>query len=245
MSGHSKWSTIKRQKGAADAKRGVTFGKLTNAIILAAKQGGGDASANFTLKMAIEKAKSENMPKENIERAVKRGTGEIGGTIIEEALYEAIAVGGVGILIEAATDNKNRSTAEIKNILNKAGAKMASSGAVAYQFSRVGKILIGLDGKDKEEIELMVIDAGAEDFAEEDDSLAVFTKPQELESMKKALESQGLVIKETNLSWEPKDLIKIDNKESVEKIISLVENLEQLDDVTNVYANFDIPEEMI
>jgi len=245
MSGHSKWSTIKRQKGAADAKRGVAFGKLTNAVILAAKQGGGDPSANFSLKMAIEKAKAANMPKENIDRAIKRGTGELGGAIIEEVLYEAIGPVGVGIIIEAATDNRNRITPEIKSNLSKYGAKMASSGAVAYQFMKMGKLLVGLEGKDREEVELAAIDAGVEDFEEQDNSLAIFTKPNELEHVKKSLESAGLVIKESSLSWEPKDTIKIENKEEAQKVMNLMEILDEMDDVTNVYSNFDINEEIL
>lgn len=245
MSGHSKWSQIKRQKGAADAKRGVAFGKLTNAIIVAAKQGGGNPDSNFTLKMAIEKAKAGLMPKENIERAIKRGTGEIGGAIVEETLYEAIGPDGTGIMVEAATDNKNRTTPEVKNTLTKFGAKFASAGAVAYQFNKMGKIIVGLEGKDREEAELAAIDAGSEDFAEMGEDLAVYTKSNELDQVRKSLESEGFQVKEISLSWEPKDVVKIENKETAEKLMNLMQALEDLDDVTGVYANFDINEDLI
>ncbi len=244
MSGHSKWSQIKRQKGAADVKRGAAFSKLTNAIIVAAKNGG-DPNTNFTLKMAIEKARDANMPKENIERAIKRGTGEEGGAQITEALYEAIAPNAVGIIIEAATDNSNRTTSEIKNVLNKFGSKLASSGAVAYQFTKMGKLLVDTSGKNKEELELSIIDAGAEDFDEHGDDIAVYTKPNELEIVKRSLEGQELVIKEAGLSWEPKDTIPISEKDAAEKILKLLNAIEELEDVVAIHANFDIPSTLI
>jgi len=244
MSGHSKWSQIKRQKGAADIKRGAIFSKLTNAIILAAKNGG-DPGSNFTLKMAVEKARAANMPKETIDRAIKRGTGEEAGTQIAEVLYEAIGPGGIGIIIEAATDNKNRTTAGIKNILSTYGAKLASTGAVAYLFSKMGKLLVETLGQDKETIELLIIDAGAEDFDDQNDVIAVYTKPNELEIVKKALEGQGLVIKEASLSWEPKSMIEVTDKSAASKTLQLMEAIENLEEVTAVYANFDIPKEIL
>jgi YebC/PmpR family DNA-binding regulatory protein len=245
MSGHSKWSTIKRAKGAADIKKSASFSRLANAIIVAAKNGGGNADSNYSLKMAIDKAKAGSMPKDNIDRAIKRGTGEIAGAVIEEALYEAIGPYGTGIIIEVATDNKNRITPEIKNTLNKFGAKFASSGAVSYQFTKLGKILVSLDGRNREEAELAAIDAGSEDFAEMGDVLAVLTKPNELDKVRKALEEQGFEIKEASLSWEPKETITIEDKEEAEKLIDLMNTLDELDDVTAVHANFEIKEELI
>jgi len=245
MSGHSKWSTIKRAKGAADIKRSASFSKLANAIIIAAKAGGGNPDSNYSLKLAIEKAKAGLMPKENIERAIKRGTGEIAGAAIEEALYEAIGPFNTGIIIEVATDNKNRTNPEVKNLLQKFGAKFASSGAVSYQFTKLGKILVSLEGKDQEEAELAAIDAGSEDFAEMGDSLAVFSKPNELDKVRRTLEEQGFEIKEATLSWEPKETVAIEDKEQAEKLMNLVEALEALDDVTAVHTNFDIKEELI
>lgn len=238
MSGHSKWSQIKRQKGTADQKRGALFSKLTNAVILAARYGG-DPNTNFALKMAIEKAKVENMPKENIERAIKRGTGELGGTQISESLYEAIGPNNIGIIIEVATDNKNRTTAEIKSILNKFGVKLASSGAVTYQFQKMGRLVVETEEQKREELELAIIDAGAEDFQEQDNSLVIYTKLNELANIKKYLEGQNITIKEVGLSWEPKNLIAI-NQEQLTKITTLLEMLENLDQVTAVYANFDL-----
>lgn len=245
MSGHSKWSTIKRAKGAADVKKSANFSRLANAIIVAAKNGGGNLDSNFTLKMAVDKARVGLMPKENIERAIKRGTGELAGAAIEEVMYEAIGPHGTGLLIEAATDNKNRITPEIKNTLTKFGAKFASSGAVAYQFNKLGKIIVDLTGKDREEAELAAIDAGSEDFAEFGDDLAIFTKPTELDKVRKSLEEQGMTIKEVVLSWEPKDTIDIDDKESAERLMNLVDTLEDLDDVHGVFVNFDIHENLI
>ncbi|MCL5407213.1 MAG: YebC/PmpR family DNA-binding transcriptional regulator [Patescibacteria group bacterium] len=243
MSGHSKWSQIKRQKGAADVKRGVAFSKLTNAIIIAARSGG-DPNSNFSLKMMIEKARAANMPKENIERAIKRGTGEISGAQVEEVLYEAIGPGGIGIIISAATDNRNRTNSEIKNVLTKAGAKLASLGAITYQFERMGKFLIDLDppagGQNHEYLELKVIDAGAQDLEEIDSVLTVYTAPRGLENVKRSLEQDGVVIREPSLTWEPKNLIQISDKTEAQKILNLMEALDNLDDVTAVFANFDI-----
>jgi YebC/PmpR family DNA-binding regulatory protein len=244
MSGHSKWSQIKRQKGAADIKRGAIFSKLTNAIILSARHGG-DSEANFQLKMAVEKAREASMPKENIDRAIKRGTGELAGARLEEILYEAIGPGGIGILIEAATDNRNRTNSEIKNILANFSGKLTGSGAVSYQFEKMGKFLISLTGQNQDELELQVIDAGAQDLEEQEESLAVYTKPNELEMVKKNLESQGINIKEAALIWEPKNLITIGDKVQAERILKLMERLEELDGVTVVYSNFDLPKELL
>lgn len=244
MSGHSKWSQIKRQKGAADLKRGNIFSRLTNAIILAARNGG-DPSANFQLKMAVEKAHTASMPKENIERAVKRGTGEIEGAKVEEILYEGIGPSGVGILIEAATDNRNRTNSEVKNALSSGSGKLTGSGAVAYQFERMGKFFIDLEGNDIEKLELNLIDTGVSDFEEQDGILSVYTKPNELEKVKKELEIQGIKIKNPFLTWEPKNMINISDKSDAEKILKLMEVLENLDDVTAIYSNFDIPREFL
>ncbi|MEI6039835.1 MAG: YebC/PmpR family DNA-binding transcriptional regulator [Candidatus Berkelbacteria bacterium] len=245
MSGHSKWSKIKRAKGASDVKRSASFSRLANAVIVAAKNGGGNPDSNFTLKMAIEKAKAGLMPKDNIERAIKRGTGEIAGAVIEEVMYEAIGPNGTGLLIEAATDNKNRTTPDVKNTLNKFGVKFASAGAVSYQFGKFGKILVSLVDKNIEDIELAAIDAGSENFAEEGDSLAIFTKPTELDQVHKALEAQGIKAEEVSFSWEAKDIIKLEDKAVAEKLLNLMDLLDSLDDVTGIYVNFDIPEDLI
>ncbi|KKQ17938.1 MAG: transcriptional regulator [Berkelbacteria bacterium GW2011_GWA1_36_9] len=236
MSGHSKWSQIKRQKGTADVKRGAAFSKLTNAIIIAARSGG-DPNTNFSLKMTIEKARTANMPKENIQRAIKRGTGEVTGAQVEEVLYEAIGHGGIGIIISAATDNRNRTNSEIKNVLTKVGGKLASSGAITYQFERMGKLLIDLADQNHEDLELKVIDAGARDLEEVDNVLLVYTDPRELENVKRSLEKDGVVVREPSLTWEPKTLIEISEKIEAEKILNLMDALENLDDVTAVFTN--------
>ena len=243
MSGHSKWSQIKRQKGTADLKRGQLFGKLAKAIIVAAKTGG-DPNANLNLKVAIEKARLANMPKESIERVIKRGTGEIEGTKIEEVLYEAISPGGMAMIIEAVTDNKNRTTAEIKNTLNKFQGKLAGPGAVTYQFDRLGKLIIEAT-LNREEIELKIIDLGAEDFEEQNGEITVYTRPEKLADVKKALEDQSVFVKEASLSWEPKKLIKIQEEKEINNILAMMERIENLDDVVAVYPNFDLPKEMI
>lgn len=244
MSGHSKWSQIKRQKGAADVKRGQLFSKLTLPIILTAKNGG-DPESNFSLKMAIERARSANMPKENIERAIKRGTGEAGGTQIEEVQYEAIGPGGISIIIEAATDNKNRTAGSIKNVLTKFGGKLTGAGAATYLFARMGKLIVETQGVDKEEIEMAVLESGAEDFEEVADEIAVYTLPRELEQVKKALESSGVKSREAVLSWEPKTTVKISDRGASQKILELMDALDDLEDVSAVYSNFDISEELI
>lgn len=244
MSGHSKWSQIKRQKGAADIKKGAAFSKLANAITLVAKNGG-DPGSNFGLRMAIEKARSANMPKENIERAIKRGMGELGGVEISEVIYEILGPLGVGIVVEAVTDNRNRTNSEIKILLGKLGGKLTSPGAVTYQFSRMGKLIVDTSSGNREDLELKIIDAGAEDFEEHGNTLAVYTKPNELEKVKRQLETADIEMKEASLVWEPKNLIKIDDPEVAAKILKIMEALENLDDVTSVSANFDIREDLL
>ena len=237
MSGHSKWSQIKRQKGAADVKRSATFSKLANAIILSAKSGN-DPSTNFSLRMAIEKARLENMPKENIERAIKRGSGESGEVVISEATYEVIAPFAVAIIITAATDNKNRTNSELKNIVSRFGGKIASSGAVVYQFDKVGKIIIDLKDQSKEEAELSIIDSGALDFKELRSNIAIYTKPSELEQTKKKLEEQSFVIIEANLFYKAKNPINLDEEQKL-KIEQFIESLETLSEVTEIYTNLE------
>ncbi len=244
MSGHSKWSQIKRQKGVADQKRGKVFGKLVNTIIIAAKNGS-DPSTNFQLKIAIDRAKSVNMPKENIERAIKRGSGQLGEKAFEEVLFEAISSENIGIIIEAATDNKNRTASVVRGILTKYNAKITDLGTVTYQFEKMGKFDINIAGKDQEGLELKVIDAGADDFEEQDDILEVFTKPNELGKVKKALEEKDIFVKDVQLIWEPKNLIEINDEEKAQKILLLMEELENLEDITAVYANFDMAEKIM
>ncbi|HEX9594774.1 MAG TPA: YebC/PmpR family DNA-binding transcriptional regulator [Candidatus Saccharimonadales bacterium] len=240
MSGHSKWATIKRQKGANDAKRGQLFTKLGNAISIAAKNGG-DPAMNASLAMAIEKAKSANMPNANIERAVKRGTGELGGEQIVEYLFEGYGPNGIGVIVEAASDNRNRTTADVRSAFVKNGGNLAETGAVAFQFTRKGLIRLA---ENSEETALQAIEAGAEDVVESGDELMVYTAMQDLASVREKLKAGGHEIKEAGLIYDPNNLIEIEDSAALSKTEKLIESLEDLDDVTATYANFDVSEDL-
>jgi len=242
MSGHSKWAQIKRKKGVADQRRGQIFTKIGRLISLAAKEGGGDPETNFKLRLAVQKAKEVNMPKESIERAIKRGTGELSGEKIEEITYEATGPAGIALIIQGVTDNRNRTTSEVRNILTRYGGKMAGKGAFAWLFEQRG--LIRVEGQG-EEIELKIIDSGAEDFQEEDGGILVYTKPKDLFKIRKKLEEEGLKVVSAELSWEPKETVKITDQKEAESILKLMDALEESDDITHVYANFDIEDKIM
>ena len=237
MAGHSKWAQIKRQKGVNDAKRGQLFTKLGNAISVAAR-GGGDPNMNPALAMAIEKAKNANMPSSNIERAIKRGTGELGGGPIEEYLFEGYGPGGVGILVEAASDNRNRTTSEVRNVFSKQGGHMAQSGAVKYLFKRKGLIRVKNVGDD--ELILSVIDAGAEDVVETGDELVIYTAMKDLGKVRDRLKEKEMDIIEATLVYEADMPVVVSDDAVRSKVERLIEALEELPDVTEVYTNFDI-----
>ncbi len=243
MSGHSKWSKIKRAKGAADAKRGQVFTKLGNSIALAAKNGG-DPSMNPSLQLAIDKAKAANMPNSNIEKSIKRGTGELGGDIIEEMLFEGYGPGGIGIIVEVASDNHNRATTFVKTVFNKNGGNLAESGAVAFQFTRKGVIHVKFTGS-SEEAQLQAIEAGADDIIEDDDELIVYTQMKQLAAVRDALKEGGLVIVEAELVYAPNDIIKIEDPDTAKKILKLMDAIEEIDDVVNTHSNFDIDESLL
>lgn len=237
MSGHSKWSTIRHKKAAQDAKRANVFTKLGNMISVSAREGGGDLETNFKLKMAVEKARSANMPKDNIERAIKRGTGELkDGVQIEEITYEAYGPGQVAMLIKTATDNKNRTVGEIRHILTKNGGKMVASGSVGYMFNSVGEIIIEIGEKDADELELLAIEAGARDTEQEEDILIIYTKNNELQEVKEDLEQSGLNIKSAELSFSSNQKTQLSKKDE-EKYEKLVELLDENDDVVDIYDN--------
>jgi len=244
MSGHSKWSQIKYKKAITDAQKGRLFTKLANAITLAAREGG-DPEANFKLKAAIEKAKEQNMPTANIERAIKRGTGELEGARIEETTYEGYGPAGVALIISVITDNKNRAVSEIRNILNKAGGKLGQPGSVAYLFEQKGVIHLEVDSASQEEAELLAIDAGAEDISNEGNNLFVYTKPNELFLVKKNLEAKGPKVVSASLSMEPKTTVKVVDLERARQVLKMMDALDECQDVANVYANFDIPDEVL
>jgi len=233
MSGHSKWATTKHQKAVVDKKRSNLFTKLANLISVAARSGG-DPTMNFSLRLAIDKAKAANMPKDNIDRAIKRGTGELGGQRIEEELYEVYGPSGTAILIEATTDNKNRASAEIRSVLNKYGGKLAGSGAVSYLFEQKGIIKAG--SEQNEEKELKIIDLGAEDYEKIESGYLVYTKTENLKATQDKLSESGFEIESAELTWEPKDTVSLSDEQS-EKVIKLLEALDELDDVTAVSSN--------
>lgn len=235
MSGHSKWSTIKRQKGANDAKRGAVFTRLGNQIAVAAKAGG-DPDMNPSLAMAIEKAKAANMPTSNIERAIARVTDKSAAQL-NEVMYEGYGPGGVGILVECATDNINRTYPEVKNAFNKKGGNIAESGAVAFLFSRKGSIRVKANGDDAI---LTILDAGALDAEEQDGEIQVYTDPKELAKVKDAIKSSGLSVAEAELTFVPSNTIEITDAEVARKVMNLMDVLDELDDVVATHTNFDI-----
>ncbi|HET9879265.1 MAG TPA: YebC/PmpR family DNA-binding transcriptional regulator [Candidatus Limnocylindria bacterium] len=244
MSGHSKWSQIKRQKGANDAKRGALFTKLTREIITAARQGGGDPDANYRLRMAVDKAKANSMPADNIKRAIDRATG--GGDDaeqFEEITYEGFGPSNVAVIVAAMTDNRNRTAADVRSIFNKAGGSLAP---VAWQFEQKGVISIPLTGRDPDELSLTAIDAGAADVDDPDGgSVVVYTDPVELERVRTALASAGFEAESAELSMEPTTKVELTDEKSARAVLGFVERLEDLDDVQDVYANFDIPAELM
>jgi YebC/PmpR family DNA-binding regulatory protein len=235
MSGHSKWSTIKREKGAKDAKRGAVFTKIGNQIAIAAR-GGTDPSMNSALAMAIEKAKQANMPTANIQRAIDR-VSDKNAAALEEATYEGMGPGGIGIIIETATDNKNRTFPDVRNALSKNGGRIADAGSVMFQFTRKGVITVPATG---EEVLLSVLDAGAEDAVEEGEETIVYTDQKDLAKVREAIVAAGLEVSGAELQYVPNMPVSIDEKEQAEKVLKLLDALDDLDDVTNVHTNADI-----
>jgi YebC/PmpR family DNA-binding regulatory protein len=245
MSGHSKWSQIKRQKGANDAKRGALFTKISREITVAARQGGVDPDANFRLRLAVDKARRPpiNMPADNIKRAIERAAGSGEGEQYEEIIYEGYGPGGVAVLVEAATDNRNRTAAEVRSIFSKSGGQLAGSGAVAWQFEPRGLITVARDGADTDEVALMAIDAGAEDVDTDTDPIEIFTPPNDVERVRQELEKAGVAIDSAESTMVAKTSVELDDARARQNL-RLVEQLEDLDDVQRVTANFDIPEEI-
>lgn len=243
MSGHSKWSTIKRKKSAEDAKRGKLFTRLARDITLAARNGG-DPNANPALRLAIEKAKAANMPKENIERAIKRGTGELEGGAPEEVMYEGYAPHGVALLIKCLTDNRNRTLAEIRRVLNRGGGSLAEAGAVTWMFESKGLITIERGGRDPDDLFMMAVDAGAEDVDVSSEIVEIYTEPADLRIVADALQKRGIKVEEAELSMMPKTLVSLGEKETLQ-VLHLIEQLEELEDVQQIYSNLDVPEEIL
>jgi YebC/PmpR family DNA-binding regulatory protein len=244
MSGHSKWSSIKRQKGVNDVKRGAIFTKIGREIGMAARAGGGDPDANYKLRLAVDKARAVNMPADTIKRAIDKAVGSGEAEQYEEIIYEGYGPGGVAILVEAATDNKNRTAAEVRSLFSKAGGQLAGAGAVAWQFETRGIVYITRDGQDPDDIALAAIDAGADDVDTEGDPLEIVTEPGNLEAVRTALEGTGGTIESAEVAMQPKSTIEVEVS-AARQNLRLIENLEDLDDVQRVTANFDIPDEVM
>ncbi len=246
MSGHSKWSSIKHKKGAADAKRGKLFSKLSRALIVAAREGGGDPAANLALQNAIEKARSYSMPKENIERAIAKGTGAGADAAAFEAIvYEGYGPSGVAVLVEALTDNRNRTASEVRHIFAKHDGNLGTSGAVAWLFERRGVLLVSADGTDEDELTLAAAEGGADDVAREGSSFQVVCAPEALGSVRGAIDAAGIAIESVEVTMLPKTTVEVEDEATAKKILRLMDALEEDDDVQDVYSNFDIPERVL
>jgi YebC/PmpR family DNA-binding regulatory protein len=246
VSGHSKWSTIKHKKGAADKARGKLFSKLSKAIMVAAKEGGPDPAANLALQNAIEKARSYSMPKDNIERAIAKGSGaDQDGANWETVVYEGYGADGVAVIVEALTDNRNRTASEVRHAFSKNGGNLGTTGAVAWQFERRGVVLVNADGVDEEELLLAAADAGADDVQADGGVFQVTSPPELLAQVRQAVEAGGFAIESAELSMIPNTTVAVTDEATAKKIVRLVETLEDNDDVQDVYANFDIPEEIL
>ena len=238
MSGHSKWATTKRKKAVIDAKRGKMFTKLIKEITIAAREGGGDPEANPRLRLAVDNAKAANMPQDNIERAIKKATGELEGQAYHELTYEGYGPSGIAILVEVATDNKNRTVAEIRHLFSKGGGSMGENGSVAWMFDRKGIILLPQKGKTEDEIMEVILDAGAEDLHTEEDYFEVQTPLESFEPVRKSLVNKNIDIENASLQWIAKNAISVEG-EDAEKVMKLIESLEDNDDVQNVFSNAD------
>jgi YebC/PmpR family DNA-binding regulatory protein len=246
MSGHSKWSTIKRQKGAADLKRGQAFTKLSNAITLAVRQGGGigDPDSNFKLRLAIEAARSANMPKDNIERAIDRAAGKQADAV-EEVTYEGFGPGGFSVIVEAITDNKQRTTPLVKTAFDKNGGSMGTPGAVSYQFEQKGSIIVKAGSRNPDELFLIAADCGADDIEEAGDEIIVYTQPEALAKVRACLLERGMEVVTAELVRKPIVISVLRDRDAATKALTFIERIEDIDDVQKVYANFDIPEEYL
>lgn len=245
MSGHSKWSTIRHKKGAADAKRGKVFTKLIKEITVAARMGGsGDPAVNPRLRTAIQAAKSENMPKDNIERAIKKGTGELEGVNYEESVYEGYGPGGAAVFVESLTDNKNRAVADIRHIFSKSGGSLGETGCVAWMFDKKGYIAVDKNAVDEEILMEAAIDSGAEDVREDNGNFEIITSVQDFESVKSAIDEAAIPFIVAEVTMLPQSTVDLAGKEA-EQMMKLMENLEDCEDVQKVYTNADIPEEMV
>uniref|UniRef100_UPI00405611A0 YebC/PmpR family DNA-binding transcriptional regulator n=1 Tax=Candidatus Electronema sp. TaxID=2698783 RepID=UPI00405611A0 len=245
MSGHSKWSTIKRKKGALDAKRGKIFTKLIKEIMVAARMGGGDIDGNPRLRSAVNAAKTENMPKENIERAIKKGSGELGDAVYDEILYEGYGPGGVAVLVETMTDNKNRTVADIRHFFAKNNGNLGENGCVGWMFDKRGVISVDATGVNEEQLMELALEAGAEDVVNEEDGFQIYTAPEDFNAVVEQLEKSKVKMSEASILMVPKNTIEVTEEKTAANLLKLLESLEDHDDVQKVHANFDISEELM
>jgi YebC/PmpR family DNA-binding regulatory protein len=245
MSGHSKWHSIKHQKGAADAARGKLFARLARQIEVAARQGGGDIEGNPTLRTMVQKARDASMPKDNIERAIKRGTGELEGVTYEQVNYEGYAPNGVAVYVETLTDNRNRTGSEVKNAFTRNGGSLAEPGSVSWQFERKGIILLDKAAASEDDLMLAALDAGAEDIEDQGDTWQVTTPPTDLHAVRAALEGAGIPFTSSDLTMLPSQSVPLTDAGSAKTVLRVIDALEEHDDVQNVYANFDIPDDVL
>jgi len=244
MSGHSKWKTNKSRKNAADAKKGAAYTKIIKEITVAAREGGGNTDTNIRLRTVISRAKDLNMPSDNVKMAIKRGTGEVPGIVYETVMYEAYGSGGVAIMIEALTDNKNRTTAELRNIMSKKGGNMAGAGSVNWMFSKKGYLLVDKTQIKEDELMSIALDAGAEDFKSDDKNYEIFTAAHDFEKIKQAIQDKGIKFLDAEVTMIPSSTIKLTGGDA-KQLLGLIDALEEHDDVQQVYANFDIPDEIM
>ncbi len=244
MSGHNKWAKIKRKKGANDAKRGRLFTRIIKEMTIAARDGGGSITGNPRLRLAVEKAQAANMPADNIKRAIQKGTGELPGVAYEEVTYEGYGPGGIALIIESVTDNKNRTVADMRHLLEKNNGKMGASNSVSYMFHRKGLISIPKGNLTEDDVMSIVLDAGADDIKTDDDSFQIITSPDNFEPVKKALESKSITPDEAEIQMVPENMVKVEGK-AAEQVLKLMEALEDHDDVQHVYSNFDIDEKVL
>jgi len=244
MSGHSKWKTNKGKKNLADAKKGALYTKIIKELTIVARDGGGNPDTNSRLRAVMQKAKEANMPSDNVKMAIKRGTGELPGIIYETTTYESYGAGGVAIMIEAVTDNKNRTTAELRNIMSKKSGNMAGAGSVSYLFTKKGYFLIDKNLAKEDELMAIALDAGAEDFKADDKNYEITTSPQDFERIKQVLIDKGVKFQDAEVTMVPSSTIKVEGNEA-KQVLGLIEALEEHDDVQNVYANFDISDEIM
>ena len=244
MSGHSRWSQIKRKKGKADVQRGKLFSKILREITVAAKNGGGDPKGNMRLKAAIESAKEVNMPQDNIKRAIQKGTGELPGESYEDIMYEGYAPGGVAVLIHVLTDNRNRTAPEVRHVFEKQGGNMGAAGAVAWMFDRKGVILVDADKIGEDDLMAKALDAGAADMRRTEKVFEITTSPAEMDAVRDALAKAGVPILEAQVTYVPQSTVRVEAPTAA-SVMRLIEALEELDDVQHVYANYDIPDEVL